>query len=476
MQLAMMRSPASGRALICGLLLCTALFLQACGGGGGSASPARPAARTNASTLVSIAISPYPAQFTGFGAPLVSGVGLSWQERAQGTYSDGTTADVTTQATWASSMPAVATINAATGLTMGVSLGSTTITATVGPVTGTKTLQIITGQWTSTGSLPSTENQSPKAILLQNGKVLVVCLGPDGTGAEIYDPSSGTWSTTGSLSVGRESGETATLLQSGMVLVTGGELVGGTSATADVELYDPSSGSWSRAASLPAPLTNHTATLLPNGQVLVVGGGAELYDPTTDSWAATGALSTPRSEHTATLLASGVVLVAGGLAGSAATATAELYDPTSGSWSQTGSLSVARALHTATLLADGRVLVTGGEPIPNNVIDGDGFLTATEIYDPATATWMQTGSSSMGRIEFTTTLLPNGKVLMAGGNCGAGITGDCLGYRTELYDPGSGTWTVIETPLSATYRNTTTLLPSGIVLNVDGGGTAEWYW
>jgi WD40 repeat protein len=120
-----------------------------------------------------------------------------------------------------------------------------------------------------------------------------------------------------------------------------------------------------------------TATLLPDGKVLVAGGftnnasdpvaSAELYDPSSGSWTATGNLITPRAGHTATLLPDGKVLVAGG---SDTSAVAELYDPSSGSWTATGSMAGrasdsptppgTRLYHTATLLADGKVLVAGG--------------------------------------------------------------------------------------------------------------------
>src|SRR6266550_3634306 len=113
---------------------------------------------------------------------------------------------------------------------------------------------------------------------------------------------------------------------------------------------------------------NHTATLLPNGKVLVAGGAgnisnflnsAELYDPASGSWTATGSLNTARYSHTATLLPNGKVLVAGGFNGSFLT-SAELYDPASGSWTATGSLNTGRDFHTATLLPNGKVLVAGG--------------------------------------------------------------------------------------------------------------------
>ena len=119
---------------------------------------------------------------------------------------------------------------------------------------------------------------------------------------------------------------------------------------------------WSRFA--------HTATLLPDGRVLVSGGSsfgfanaipfAEIYDPTLGTWSLTGAMSTSRTAHRATLLANGRVLVSGGVIGATTFSSAEIYDPMSGSWSPTGAMIAGRWVHTATRLADGRVLVIGG--------------------------------------------------------------------------------------------------------------------
>ena len=133
------------------------------------------------------------------------------------------------------------------------------------------------------------------------------------------------------------------------------------------------------------PLTTardyHTATLLPNGRVLVSGGSsgtaalpsAELYDPATGTWTAAGTLGTPRYNHTATLLPDGRVLVSGGYSGTAALTSAELYDPATGIWSVTGSLGTPCDYHTATLLPNGRVLVSGG-------YNGTAVLPSAELY------------------------------------------------------------------------------------------------
>src|SRR5438067_6678137 len=143
---------------------------------------------------------------------------------------------------------------------------------------------------------------------------------------------------------------------------------------------------------------------------LVVAKGLSypvLIDP---SWVPTGSLFTARTRHTATLLPNGKVLVAGGNNGPALS-SAELYDRATGTWTATGSLGTARERQTATLLPNGKVLVAGRSYGP--------VFNRPDLYDPATATWTATGSLCTARNRHTATLLPNGKVLVAGGNRGS---------------------------------------------------------
>ena len=329
------------------------------------------------------------------------------------------------------------------------------------------------GSWTATGSL-ATGRYSHTATLLPNGKVLVVGgvkANSHLASAELYDPASGTngtWTTSGDLGTARSS-HTATLLPNGKVLIAGGHNAGGSLASA--ELYNPATGTWTATGSLNAERGSHTATLLANGQMLVAGGdnsgssrpNAELYDPANGSWTATGGLTTARDLQKGILLSNGKVLVAGGRAHfSASLASAELYDPAGGTWSPTGSLAIAREGPSATLLPNGKVLVAGGFSEVSN-----SYVASAELYDPASGTWTTTGSLITARYQPTATLLPNGRVLVTGGYVASNQLASA-----ELYDPASGTWTMTGSLATARFAHAATLLPNGKVL-VAGGARSN---
>lgn len=175
---------------------------------------------------------------------------------------------------------------------------------------------------------------------------------------------------------------------------------------------------WSFTGSMAQQRIYPTATLLPNGQVLIVGGyhrgtggiaQAELYNPTTGTFTTTGSLTTGRYSASATLLNNGKVLIAGGQNTSGRLASTELYDPASGTFTASGSLSCACGF-VPTLLPNGMVLFSGGF----DSTSGRALATA-ELYNPSTGTFSPTGSLKVARAGPSSTLLPNGKVLVAGG-------------------------------------------------------------
>lgn len=329
-------------------------------------------------------------------------------------------------------------------------------------ITGAGAEQADGPRWSLTGNL-NTARSGHTATLLTNGKVLVAGGGNGDSlnSAELYDPATGTWSGAGALNTGR-GGHIAVLLPNGKVLVAGGVTRTGSSISVinSAELYDPATGTWSGTGALNMGRRSHTATLLPNGKVLVTGGlndpllldSAELYDPATGIWSLTGNLKTARSNDTATLLHNGKVLVTGGYIGAEPyfLSSTELYDPVTGTWSSADNLN-RRGAETAILLPNGEVLV----------VEYD----SAELYDPETERWSVTGNLNISRDAYTATLLPNGQVLIAGG---FNYNDDTPFFTPELYDPATGTWSSAGKLNRGRYHHTATLLANGKVLVVGG--------
>ncbi|HLG96819.1 MAG TPA: kelch repeat-containing protein [Bryobacteraceae bacterium] len=327
--------------------------------------------------------------------------------------------------------------------------------------------------WSLTGSL-LVEGTDLAAILLPTGKVLVMGSGPP----ELYEPKTGTFAGIGPALFNHGFDVTMTLLNDGRVLIVGG---GVTPSAA--ELYDPVAN---RFLPTGAPLQPHgyraTATLLTNGQVLVVGGattpgvptgvyaGAELYDPSKGIFVKAGPISVNTSDHRATLLQDGRVLITGGYAGappSQPLTRSEVYDPATGIFSPVGPMQVGRNAHTSTLLPDGRVLIAGGYGDP---------LGSAELFNPTTGVFTQTGSMSTPRAGASATLISNGEVLVVGG---FGVGPAYLAVAsTDLFNPATGTFSPTGNTIVARGGPGSALLPDGRVLIVGGNGrsgTAPYY-
>lgn len=254
---------------------------------------------------------------------------------------------------------------------------------------------------------------------------------------------------------------TATLLPDGDVIVTGA-----TGQGKQVELYQPGElsfrGSWRTTGTIRPGWFDAAATLLPCGLVLVAGGysdrdshavaSAALYDPASESWLPTRSMTQPRDFPAAALLADGRVLVLGGERNDG---SAELYDPSSGVWRRTGHPNQSSERASLTALLDGRVLVTGGAG------------RAAELYDPETETWRSTRPLLEERGEPTVTLLMDGRVLVAGDAWHAAVD-------AEVYDPIAETWTATKPMVQGwLWRRSATRLKDGRVLVAGGTGDSE---
>jgi hypothetical protein len=280
-------------------------------------------------------------------------------------------------------------------------------------------------------------------------------------------PTGDGWTAAASLLTAR-SDHTATLLTDGRVLVAGGRTSDNGGAVASAELYDPATGRWTATGTMPTAQAGHLATLLAGGRVLVTSytGEALLYDPPTGTWSATGGMTTARRDYAATLLPDSRVLVSGGRDAREEMAPPEIFDPGTGTWSSAGTMRVPRAGHTATLLSDGRVLVAGGYAAGESESNPMGLLVDAEVYDPATNAWAATAPMLTRRSDHAAVLLGDGRVLVVGGTA--------VTDAVEAYDPRIASWRAAGTAQSWAGPQAI-LLGDGRVLVVDGLGGVHVY-
>jgi len=313
------------------------------------------------------------------------------------------------------------------------------------------------GGWTTLSPM-QTPRADPGSAAIDANRTLV-CGGWNGNrSCEIYDIATGQWSAAASATAIGDGFVHLFPLANGKILGVGGVQPNTDFGIYQTELYDPALNAWQLTGNIHTPGHHFSAAKLADGRVLLAGGRgegsggcwsnatSEIYDPATGQWTLTGDMNLARQWRGPglVLLDSGKVLAVGGwleddqCSGQQTISQAEIYDPATGQWTLTGALSVARNYNTASKLRDGRVLVCGGLSAP-------GVPTKTcEIYDPSQGTWSSTGSRlHSGVVQSTATVLPDGRVLIAGGhpdNTGSATTS----ADAEIYDPATGQWTVIE--------------------------------
>jgi Galactose oxidase, central domain len=261
-------------------------------------------------------------------------------------------------------------------------------------------------------------------------------------------------------------GHTATLLPDGNVLIAGGCIVDGCEdrLTRTAEVFDPFKNTFSNTGELAVARVGHAAVLLDGGKVLIVGGWAgrdatresELYDPNRRKFVMTGSMNEARDGFTATRLNDGRVLIAGGYRGSIQRlSSAELYDPRKGTFTLTGRMGTARMSHSASLLSDGRVLVVGGTRARGDV------LSSAEIFYPGTGTFQTVSSLRTPRHKQAAITLKDGRILMLGGADANEFTGQFS--STETFDAKTGQFTSSASMSAARFK-----IPDAVTRLVNG--------
>jgi N-acetylneuraminic acid mutarotase/murein DD-endopeptidase MepM/ murein hydrolase activator NlpD len=339
--------------------------------------------------------------------------------------------------------------------------------------------------------------QSPAMTMLANGNIFVCGGWDEASDVEIYNPSGDSWTSLAPMAQGRTS-PIATALSNGNVFITSGFAEGtdGAYALSSTEIYNPNSSP--NGASVlgptlpqPGPLGSGLANaLMPSGKVLITGGGyspsygavnvplaqAAIYDPASNIITAVGPMNVSRQNHTAIALTNGNVLLVGGITdqgygsvtSAGITAVCELLGnaPTPqqpGEFVSTGTLATALIGQQATTLTNGTVLLTGGGA------GQDSATTATaQIYNPASASFRYTKDNmTTPRTGHTSSLLPDGRVLIAGGSNGNPDTGGCLS-STEIYDPVADTFTAAAPMNYCRHGHQAVTLSDGRIMVISG--------
>jgi hypothetical protein len=282
---------------------------------------------------------------------------------------------------------------------------------------------------------------------------------------EIFSETTGAWTVTAPMAASRY-GHTATRLPDGRVLVAGGASLDSTglAALSETETFDPSTLAWTVSAPMPIATYFHAATLMKDGDVLVVGAEASsgavdalVYSTAAGTWSAVAAPANLGGMFGSLVsLNDGRVLAVGGVTSSGLPGTTSLFDPAGGTWVATAAIPSARFGVGAALLPNGSVLVAGGEDASGTSLN-DAF-----VYDVASDAWSAAGTMSTARALPAVGVLPGGGVAIAGG-----LTSQLAGSLSGADYYLAGTWTAVPSSVSAAYA-TAVPLPSGALLFAGG--------
>lgn len=275
---------------------------------------------------------------------------------------------------------------------------------------------------------------------------------------------------------------TATLLADGRVLVVGGRGGDGLTTLASCEVFDPKRGRWRRCAPMRTARSHHAATRLPDGRVLVMGGtthdaregqnrfvalgSVEVYEPAKDAWRPVASMAEARNGHTATLLEDGTVLVVGGAREQRVhLASVERYLPAEDAWRAEAPLTVGRWLHAAVRTSEGHVAVVGDHSNAGQAGQGPGVSIAdVERFDPKAGAWAALPPMSEPRQRTAVVAGADGALVVVGGQTATSSTN-----YAETWRPGLAEWEPFQNHLSMSLSgHSGARLPSGDLVVIGG--------
>ncbi len=304
-----------------------------------------------------------------------------------------------------------------------------------------------TDAWTSMTPMLSARVLFQTAVV--DEKIYAIGGRDSGTGPvltmEVYDPSNNTWTWKASMLTSRR--EFQAVVLNGKIYVIGGN---GGGTLNRVEEYDPTTNTWTTKADMSTARENFQAEVI-DGKIYVIGGNGnrgnsfatlssvEVYDPTTNTWTTKASMSTGREFFQTTVLDGKIYAIGGsGASSSTSIASAEVYDPTANTWTVLASMSNAR-MNLKTVILDGKIYAIGGYNF------GLGHLNSLEMYDPATNTWTTKASMSTPRYAHQAVTV-NGQIYAFGGASTSGLTN-----TAEKYDSSTNTWATIASISEAKY-------------------------
>ena len=324
------------------------------------------------------------------------------------------------------------------------------------------------GLWRDAAPLPA-GLAHPQATLLPNGRVFVFGDGDARHGA-LYEPEADTWTTTREAGTPRAYHGQSTLAD-GRVLLTGGtHIAKNYYVLRSAEVFDPTTGRWSKAGSMSARRTRHAQVSLPGGEVLAIGGvpggfvdpirGVDAFDAEANRWSDVLTLGRGRYDHRAVATGSRAILVAGGTGSDGSLGSLEVCEVGKERLCKLIPIAGKRERATLTALADGRALWVGGA--------GSRVAGPTELaFDPRAGKASPVAPSVYLRQGHSATLLQDGRLLVVGG------ASDAPHASAEVYLPSEDRWAEVARPRAARRGHTAVRLRGGAVMVLGGAGADD---